>query len=585
MRTLLLGLLCFASTFLSAQRNVTIKIIQTSDVHGSLLPFDFINNKAVDYGLAHVMTYVKQQRQNEEQEVILLDNGDILQGQPTVYFSNFIDTVGQHIVSRVMNHMDYDAATVGNHDIEAGPKIYDKLVNEFNFPWLSANIINTQTGLPYFKPYTVITRQGVRIAIMGLTTPGVTKWLSPTLWKNMEFRDMIESARIWMDSIMIKEKPHIVLGLFHAGHNPTFEGANPMAPLNENASRLVAEQVPGFDAVFIGHDHDKLIKWLVNTKGDSVLLLDPGSRAMQVSEANISISLNAKNETVKKRISGKLSETQGLVPDPHYVSTFSDISSQVEEFVDRRIGSISTTVSTRDAYFGPSTFLNLIHSLQLSITSSSVSFAAPLSFDVSIEQGPIYVRDLFKLYIYENLLYIISLTGQEIKDYLEFSYSLWYNTMTSENDNLILLRRDEKNNVFINNRGRAYLESSYYNFDSAAGIKYFVDVSKPAGQRVTIVSMEDGTTFDINKTYQVSLNSYRGMGGGGHLTVGVGLSDQEIRNRIIDTSPHDIRYYLLKWIEKSGKLQPVNSNNWEIVPSEWAKQAEPRDRLLLFGKE
>jgi len=248
----------FLSFVLLAQRDVTIKIIQTSDVHGAILPFDFINNQAVDFGLAHVFTYVSQERRKENQEVILLDNGDILQGQPTVYFSNYMDSLNQHVIPRVMNYMGYDAATVGNHDIEAGPNIYNMLVREFNFPWLSANILNKETGLPYFKPYTVVTKQGVRIAIMGLTTPGVTKWLSPTLWPNMEFIDMVDAAKMWMDSIRIKENPHITIGLFHSGHDASFEGADPNAPLNENASQLVAEQVPGFDIIFIGHDHNRM---------------------------------------------------------------------------------------------------------------------------------------------------------------------------------------------------------------------------------------------------------------------------------------------------------------------------------------
>src|SRR5690554_3470272 len=112
----------------TAQRNVTLKIIQTSDVHGVLFPFDYINNRAINHGLAHVHSYVKKQRQVPDQHVILLDNGDILQGQPPVYFANYIDTAKQHLVSKVMNYMAYDAATVGNHDIEAGPNIYNRLV-------------------------------------------------------------------------------------------------------------------------------------------------------------------------------------------------------------------------------------------------------------------------------------------------------------------------------------------------------------------------------------------------------------------------------------------------------------------------
>ena len=222
--TIRILLLFIFSQSIYAQNNATIRIISTTDVHGALFPFDFIDNRAADYGLAHVLTYVDELREDSTQEIILLDNGDILQGQPTVYYGNYIDTTSSnHIVSKVMNYMQYNAGTIGNHDIEAGPTIYNRLKDEFKFPWLSANIIDKRTGLPYFKPYTVFERNGIRIAILGLTTPGVTKWLPSSLWENMEFNDMVESSKIWMDSIRTKENPHIIIGLFHAGHDATYE--------------------------------------------------------------------------------------------------------------------------------------------------------------------------------------------------------------------------------------------------------------------------------------------------------------------------------------------------------------------------
>ena len=574
-----LFLITFTST---AQRQVTLKIIQTSDVHGVLFPFDYINNKAIDHGLAHVYTYVKKQRQVPNQQVILLDNGDILQGQPPVYYANNIDTTGQHLVSKVMNYMGYDAGTVGNHDIETGPKVYDKLVKDFNFPWLSANTIDTRTGKPYFKPYTIINRDGVKIAILGLTTPGIPKWLSKNLWENMEFTDMVETAKMWIDSIKIKESPHVIIGLFHSGQDASYEGANPANPLNENASLLVAQNVPGFDVVLIGHDHDAMIRQVQNINGDKVLVSDPGSQAYLVSEITINIELDEENIVQNKTINGKLQPMQGLMPDLEFVSTFSSFTREVEEFIDRKIGYITQPISSRNAYFGCSAFVNLIHSTQIGISNSDISITAPLSFDTKIEQGNVYVRDLFKLYNYENLLYIINLSGKEVKDYLEYSYGLWYNTMKSANDNLLLFRKDSKNNVILNKRGKAHLKSSFYNFDSADGINYTVDVSKPVGSRINISSMKNGSPFDPDKIYKVAVNSYRGTGGGGHLTEGVGLSNDELQKRIVNISPFDMRYYLMKWIERVNIIIPECPDNWKVIPEDWANQAAKRDENLLF---
>ncbi len=214
-------LLLIAAFTAFAQRQVTIKVLQTSDVHGALFPYDFIRNTPTDGSLARVYTYVKQERSNTNQQVILLDNGDILQGQPTVYYSNFIDSTNPNIVSQMLNYMGYDAATVGNHDIETGPGVYRKVERESSFPWLAANAVSTTTGKPAFKPYVVLERNGIRIAVLGLITPGIPKWLPKILWPNMQFNDMVESARYWVKYIQKKEKPQVIIGLFHSGHDPS----------------------------------------------------------------------------------------------------------------------------------------------------------------------------------------------------------------------------------------------------------------------------------------------------------------------------------------------------------------------------
>lgn len=573
---------CFYS---EAQTTVNLKVIQTSDIHGAIFPFDFINNKAVNYGLSQVHTYVQRERQKNDEGIILLDNGDILQGHPTVYFANYIDSSSTHIVSQVMNYMRYDAATIGNHDIEAGPEIYNRLVNEFSFPWLSANTINLTTQKPFFKPYQIIERKGIKVAVLGLTTPGIPNWLPPSLWPNIEFTDMVDAAKMWMDTIRIKENPHIVIGLFHAGHNASYEGQNPAEKRNENASLLVAQQVPGFDAVLIGHDHDRVNTRIANCNGDSVTILDPGSKGHLVSDLSITIELSKTGKLVSKSVKGSIVDVTGMIPSPEYVARFSHFSGKVADFVDRKIGMFLSTVSTRDSYFGPSAFMKIIHAVQLNISSAQISFAAPLMFDASINQGPVYVRDMFKLYSYENLLYIVNLTGKEVKDYLEYSVSLWFETPITQNDNMIKFRKDSTGKVILHNNGRALLASSYYNFDSADGIIYQIDLSKGKGERVSVISMENGEPFDLEKQYKVALNSYRGNGGGGHLPEGVGLSREEINRRLVSASPMDMRYYLMKWIERSGKVMPVKPNNWSIVPYEWAQKASEWDRLLLFGHE
>lgn len=185
-------------------------------------------------------------------------------------------------------------------------------------------------------------------------------------------------------------------------------------------------------------------------------------------------------------------------------------------------------MSAQPAFFGPSPFVDLIHSIQLELTGADVSFSAPPAFNTQIQKGYIYMSDMFNLYKYENLLYTMSLTGREIKGYLEESYAIWTNQMKSADDHLLLLKQMEN--------GTYRCANPYFNFDSAAGIIYTVDVTKPQGEKIQIQSMADGTPFDLDKTYKVAINSYRGNGGGDLLTKGAGIASDDLSSRVIGST-------------------------------------------------
>ncbi|MGE0078259.1 MAG: bifunctional UDP-sugar hydrolase/5'-nucleotidase [Bacteroidales bacterium] len=566
-----------------SQKNITIKILETSDVHGAIFPYDFIRNKPMETSLANAYTYIRQERNNSNQQVILLDNGDILQGQPPVYYSNFIDSLNPNIVSRVFNFMNYDAASVGNHDIETGPKVYREVEKRFKFPWLAANAINTQTGKPAFKPYTIITKGDVKVAILGLTTPGIPHWLPKILWPDMHFEDMIISAKYWMKQIQTTEKPSIVVGLFHSGHDATYGGVSADEPSNENASLLVAQQVPGFDVILIGHDHDRFCKKVANIDGDSVLIMDPTSSARLISQATINIKLDKNGNIESKTIDGQLIDTKEYKPDEEFMAKFASDYKKVEEFVNRPIGTFTQTITSSGAYFGPTAFMDFIHAAQLELSKADVSFAAPLSFVSTIKEGTVTVSDMFKLYRFENFLYTISLTGKEIDGFLEHATSVWFNTMNSADDHLIKFKTNADGSIVTDKHGKVQLFANFYNFDSAAGIIYTIDVSKPDGDKVTIISMADGSPFVEDKTYKVAVNSYRGNGGGGHLTKGSNIPSEELPNRIISSTEKDLRYYIMNYIEQKHVITPSSYNCWKIIPEDWVKQAAEHDQKLLFS--
>ena len=574
---------CILIIFLSSCSrtvNKSISIIESTDIHGVILPYDFIEKEKLNFSMASSYEYIKTVR-GKKDATFLLDNGDNLQGQPEVYYYNFIDTLPPHFLSEVMNYMKYDAGTVGNHDIEAGHAVYDRMAKEYEFPLLAANAVDIATGKPYFKPYRIIEKDGIKIAVFGLVTPAIPNWLPSELYSGIEFKDMVETARKWMPVIQ-NEKPDLVVGLFHSGWDRSEAKLQQTKNLNENGSAAVAYNVPGFDIIFNGHDHKVANEKIVNSSGDTVLILNGGSRSEKLAEADVTFSSHKINGKLKKKISGQIVNVSDYGPDSSFIKKFTPQYKTIDEYINRVIGNSSATITSRDAYFGPSAIIDMVHSIQLEITGADISFAAPLSFDVRIDKGPITVGDMFKLYRFENFLYTMSLSGEEVRKYLEYSYSGWLNTMKGPNDQLLKFRIGKDGKPALTN-GKAWFKNQSYNFDSAAGINYTVDVSKPDGSRITITGFTDGRPFTTNKIYKVAVNSFRGNGGGGHFTEGVGMSKDELRKRVISSTDRDLRYYILKSIERKRSINPESLNNWKIIPEKWVRNVQQAESFLLFG--
>ena len=571
-----LGWIFFLTGAVLAQdKIVKLKIVETSDIHGNYYPYDFILRHEAAGSLARVYEFVQKERETYKDNLLLLDNGDILQGQPCAYYYNYIDTISPHLAAEVLNYMKYNAGNMGNHDVETGRAVFDRWAGDCNFPILGANIIDTVTGKTHFKPYEVLERDGVKIVVLGMITPAIPVWLSENLWKGLRFDDMEETARKWMKIIREKENPDLVIGIFHAGQDALLMGGK----YRENASLEVARNVPGFDIVLMGHDHTRELKKIKNVEGDSVLIMDPASKGGVVANADVTLKLR-KGKVVEKHISGVLTEMKNYTANKDFMARYAPQFSDVRDFVSKKIGSFTETISTRPAYFGSSAFIDLIHMLQLEITNAEISLAAPLSYDTEISKGDVFVSDMFNLYKYENMLYTMKLSGKEIKDALEMSYDLWTNQMKSPDDHLLLLREKRREGA----TDRASFKNFSFNFDSAAGIIYTVDVTKPKGEKVTITSMADGTPFSLDKMYKVALNSYRGNGGGELLTKGSGISQDELKDRILYSTDKDLRYYLMQYIEKKGVIEPHALGLWKFIPEEWVEPAAKRDYEYLFGK-
>lgn len=565
------ALLCLLPAICPA-KDVEIKLLQTSDIHGNLFPENFITMTPAQGGMSRISTIVKNYREKYGDNVILLDNGDILQGQPSVYYYNYVDTLSPHITAQVMNYMGYDAGNVGNHDVETGRHTLDRWAKDCKMPILGANILDKNTGEPHFTPYKVFERDGVKIAVLGMITPAIPVWLSEDIWEGLTFVDMEESARQWIPIIKSKENPDIIIGLFHAGKSGTV-----LSGFKENPSMEIARNVPGFDMILFGHDHLVENRKIENIAGDSVLLMNPANTGQVLTDITLKVSLDDNGKVIGKSIDGTLADVNKYQPDKEFMSLFAPQIDTIRQYVSEPVGFFTDSITSDDVLFGPSKLIDLIHEFQLESTGADISFAAPISTNASIKAGTIHMSDLFSLYKYENALYVLQLTGKEIKDYLEFSYALWTDRIEKEGDHLLLFKEQQGAGEAM----RAKLKNPPYNFDSAAGIKYVVDVTKPAGEKITITSMADGTPFDMDKTYKVALSSYRGNGGGEHLTKGVGLDSKGIADRIIYRSKTDLRSIIADRIRKKGRITPRTLDTWKFIPENVARKAAEKDALLL----
>lgn len=579
---------------------INFTIVETTDIHGMIFPYNFITDREENTSMAHISSYIKKLK-SEGKTVLLLDNGDTLQGQPTVYYYNFVATNKKHIWAEVLNYMNYDIVTMGNHDIEAGHTVYDKIVKEIKAPVIVANLINEKTKEPYFKPYEIIKKNGIKIAVLGMIEPAIERQLPKILYEGIIAEDMIECAKKWIKIIKEKEKPDLIIGLFHSGANYTEDKEKYK---NENASQLVAQEVDGFDIIFVGHDHqgwsgkgyDEITKQKtkdVKSPSGKIVPIYGGVNAARLI-ASVDVRMIYDKETKKWNIDfkGELIEPSKFEADKEFLNRFNDYKDEIKIWVERDIGELNTKLTSDEAMFGDSYFLSFIHNLQFEIAKkelgekADISFASPLSKDAVLNIGKVKVRDMFNLYPYENFFYVMRLTGKQIKDIMEYSYCRQFNRMTNINEHLIYFKRDASGNLIFNNRYNSYdTLTQTYNYESFGGLNYIVDVRKCYGDRVNIISMSDGSNFDLNKEYKIAINSYRGSGGGGHLTQGAKIDLKTLQNidLVIKSTDKDLRFYMMKWFEEQTNSITVEKlNNWKVIPEDYLKAGYERDYKLLY---
>ena len=555
----------------------TFHLLTTNDIHGTYFDSTYVSPDTKNSLIAVKAKIDRMREQYGRDNVILIDGGDFLQGDNAAYYFNYVDTTCKHIFSRMAEYMEYDAVVAGNHDIETGHAVYDRVTAELNaagIPFLAGNAIRNDNGERYFPEYTIIKRNGLKIAVLGYDNTNISAWLNESLWSGMKFHSLTPLVQEDVDRIIAKEKPHAVIVAVHSGNG------NGDGKVLESQGLDLFQSLHDVDFLICAHDHR------ANTVNkEDICLINSGSHSRNLGHGTLNISVK-KGKVVAKSIDAELIPIDKSVCDEQMKAMFHDDYLKVKAFTLREIGSLATPLYSRQAFAGMSDFINLIHTISLKSSRAQVSFAAPLSQNGIVNAGTLIYNDLFTIYPYENQLYKIKMSGKEIVDCLEYSYDAWIqNPLASGGHVLKIANRPDSRN---GNTRWSFIGTSF-NFDSAGGLIYTVDVTKPYGERVKVTSLADGTAFSLDEQYSVALTSYRASGGGDILKKGAGIDVANINDRVIDTYP-EIRNLLYDFIQEHGELSSeimgdkALLGDWYFAPKALTAPLLAHDLELLFGE-
>lgn len=563
----------------SGDGTYTLDLFCTNDIHGRYFDSLYVGNNTKESLLA-VSQFMKEQRDSlGSDNVILLDEGDFLQGDNAAYYFNYVDTKTKHLYARMAEYMGYDATTVGNHDIETGHAVYDRIKSTMKVPFLAANAIRNDNGKPYFQDYVILRKAGLKVAVIGFTNPDIKSWLAPEIWEGMTFESLLPFVQEKVNQVIAKEKPQVVIVATHSG-----TGNGDGSSLESQGLELLSS-LENVDFILCSHDHRAMTQ-----KNGETTLINAGSHCRTVGHGTIEVTIEGGN-IISKTTTGEIIPIDKTKTDPEMRAIFKADYEAAKAFTLQEVGELESPLVTRESLIGMCDYMNLIHTVSLSCEPAQLSFAAPLTYNGTVAAGTLVYNDLFTIYPYENQLFVVKMTGLQVKNFLEYSYDHWINTIGNSSDLLLKLRN--QSDPRTGQIGWSFIGRSY-NFDSMAGAFYTVDVTKPCGERVNISTLADGTPFSLDGEYNVAMTSYRASGGGDTMGEGAGIDTDNIDAIVVKRYP-EIREVLYQYFKNhtdaDGNIIPVTSEElgnesvigrWSFVPEDIAAPAIERDYDRLF---
>jgi 2',3'-cyclic-nucleotide 2'-phosphodiesterase (5'-nucleotidase family) len=514
-----------------------VTILSTTDLHGHIYPIDYYTGAPAQNGLAKISTLVKRARALDP-ESILIDSGDTIQGTPLAYHAAMIEPVKVHPMMAAMNEMGFDAMTPGNHEYNFGLEVLNNARRSARFPWISGNICLEGTEDPVYTPYIIKKIRGVRVGIIGLTTPGVPSWDNAANYAGLSFTDPVRAAHRWVSELRRRSRVDVVVISMHMGlEEDVFTGIkSPGQVPDENAAVRIAREVPGIDLILMGHTHREIPSLTIN----GVLLAQAGRWGEHLVRA--SLVLEREEPTADWKLVAKTASTHPVNAevnaDPAILQLTQDVHEATEKWLTQPIGFSDRELTATDSRTEDTAIIDLIHRVQLDASGADVSLAASFNPDARLPQGELTVRDIAGLYVYENSLVVIELTGAELKAALEHSARYFGPA-----------RRG------VSTTDLADPNVPGYNFDMAEGVEYVIDLSRSPGNRITDLKFK-GRPLDLKRQLKVVTNNYRQNGGGGFEM----LAGTPVTWR----SNVGVRELIIEWVVKHRDIPTESTKNWRI---------------------
>ncbi|MEU7005898.1 5'-nucleotidase C-terminal domain-containing protein [Streptomyces sp. NPDC046332] len=552
-------------------KRYSFTVMGTTDLHGNVFNWDYFTDKEFDdkahndVGLAKISTLVDQVREAKgRRNTLLIDAGDTIQGTQLSYYYAKVDPITArrgpvHPMAQAMNAIGYDAAALGNHEFNYGIPVLRKFEEQCDFPLLGANALDAKTLRPAFPPYSMHrlrTPHGrdVKVAVLGLTNPGIAIWDKANVSGKMVFPGLEEQAAKWVPRLRSMGADVVVVSA-HSGSSGTSSYGDQL-PHIENAAGLVAEQVPGIDAILVGHAHTEIPEYRVKNKetGKDVVLSEPLKWGQRLTLFDFDLVWE-KGRWVVEKVGAQVLNSNTVEEDPEIVGLLADEHKKVVAYVNQIIGTSSATMATAEAPWKDEPIIDLINHVQAETVKQALaggayaalpvlSQASCFSRTAAIPAGQVTIRDAAGLYVFENTLEARLLTGAQIKDYLEFSARYYVQTPAGA----------PVDTAKLTNAGG----TPDYNYDAVYGVTYEIDIARPAGSRIVNLSF-GGEPIDPAARFVLAVNNYRASGGGAFPHVAgaqqLWANSDEIRNTII------------QWVKAKGSIDPGQfaSVDWRLT--------------------